>query len=79
MFLTTSTVTHIPFSKAEKVKIAEGNASADPASSVGIVKVEDEKGFPPIEIDRQVLNDVIRGRLEEAFEPVKWKDCPRVL
>jgi len=63
-------VTHIPFSKAEKVKIAEGNASADPASSVGIVKVEDEKGFPPIEINRQVLNDVIRGRLEEAFELV---------
>jgi cell division protein FtsA len=63
-------VTHIPFSKAEKVKIAEGNASADPASSVGIVKVEDEKGFPPIEIKRQVLNDVIRGRLEEAFELV---------
>lgn len=63
-------VTHIPFAKAEKVKIAEGNASADPASSVGIVKVEDEKGFPPIEINRQVLNDVIRGRLEEAFELV---------
>ncbi|MDA7610971.1 cell division protein FtsA [bacterium] len=63
-------VTRIPFSKAEKVKVAEGNASADPASSVGIVKVEDEKGFPPIEIKRQVLNDVIRGRLEEAFELV---------
>ena len=63
-------VTNIPFSKAEKVKIAEGNASADPASSIGIVKVEDEKGFQPIEINRQVLNDVIRGRLEEAFELV---------
>lgn len=61
-------VTHIPFSKAEKVKIAEGNASGDPATSVGVVKVEDEKGFPPIEIARQLLNDVIRGRLEEAFE-----------
>ena len=34
------------------------------------MKVEDEKGFPPIEINRQVLNDVIRGRLEEAFELV---------
>jgi cell division protein FtsA len=63
-------VTHISFSKAEKVKLAEGNASADPASSVGIVKVEDEKGFPPVEINRQTLNEVIRGRLEEAFELV---------
>lgn len=66
-------VTHIPFTKAEKIKIAEGNASADPASSVGIVKVEDEKGFPPVEINRQVLNDVIRGRIEEAFNLVKEK------
>jgi len=63
-------ITHIPFAKAEKVKIAEGNALADPMSSVGIVKVEDEMGAPPIEISRQVLNDVIRGRMEEAFELV---------
>lgn len=63
-------VTHIPFSKAEKVKIAEGNATADPALSVGIIKVEDEKGFSPVEISRQVLNEVIRGRLEEVFELV---------
>jgi len=61
-------VTHIPFSKAEKVKIAEGNASADPAHSVGSIKVKDEKGFPDIELNRQLLNDVIRGRLEETLE-----------
>ncbi|MDB2429634.1 cell division protein FtsA [Akkermansiaceae bacterium] len=63
-------VTHIPFTKAEKVKIAEGHASADPAHSVGVVKVDDEQGAPAVEIKRQLLNDVIRGRLEETFEIV---------
>ncbi|MGJ8698192.1 MAG: cell division protein FtsA [Verrucomicrobiaceae bacterium] len=63
-------VTHIPFSKAEKVKIDEGHASADPAHSVGTIKVPDEKGFPEIELNRQLLNDVIRGRLEETLELV---------
>jgi cell division protein FtsA len=63
-------VTHIPFSKAEKVKVAEGNASADPAHSVGTIQVKDEKGFPDIELNRQLLNDVIRGRLEETLELV---------
>lgn len=61
-------VTKIPFLKADKVKIAEGHASADPAHSVGMIKVPDEKGFPEIELNRQILNDVIRARLEDTLD-----------
>lgn len=64
-------VTHIPLSKAEQVKKTEGDASGDPAKSVGSVKVPDEAGFPEIELKRQILNDVIRMRLQETLELVK--------
>jgi cell division protein FtsA len=64
-------VTHIPLSKAEQVKKTEGDASGDPAKSVGLVTIEDEKGFPDIELKRQLLNDVIRGRMLETLELVK--------
>lgn len=64
-------VTHIPFSKAERVKIEEGDASGDAARSVGMVKVPDEKGFPEVEIRRGLLNEIIRGRLKETLELVK--------
>ncbi|MEZ7955623.1 MAG: cell division protein FtsA [Rubritalea sp.] len=64
-------VTHIPLSKAEQVKKTEGDASGDPAKSVGIVTIEDEKGFPDIELKRQLLNDIIRGRMLETLELVK--------
>jgi cell division protein FtsA len=66
-------VTHIPLSKAEQVKKTEGDASGDPAKSVGVVTIEDEKGFPDIEIKRQLLNDIIRGRMLETLELVKEK------
>jgi cell division protein FtsA len=66
-------VTHIPLSKAEQVKKTEGDASGDAAKSVGIVTIEDEKGFPDIEIKRQLLNDIIRGRMVETLELVKEK------
>ena len=64
-------VTHIPLSKAEQVKKTEGDASGDAAKSVGIVTIEDETGFPDIEIKRQLLNDIIRGRLLETLSLVK--------
>lgn len=63
--------THISFSKAETLKKTEGDASGDPARSVGQVTVPDENGFPEVDIDRQLLNDVIRGRLEETLSLVK--------
>ena len=64
-------VTHIPLSKAEKVKKTEGDCSGDAARSVGMVTIPDEKGFPDIELERQLLNAIIRGRLEETLELVK--------
>ena len=66
-------VTHIPLSKAEQVKKSEGDASGDPAKSSGSVKVPDEAGFPEVEIKRQILNDVIRMRLQETLELVKGR------
>jgi len=62
-------VTHIPLSKAEKIKIAEGDASGNP--SAGVVKVTDENGRLEEEIDRQTLNDIIRYRLMETMELVR--------
>ncbi|MGC4016862.1 MAG: cell division protein FtsA [Luteolibacter sp.] len=64
-------VTGLPFTKAEGLKVKEGDASADPARSVGSVKVIDEKGFAEAEVRRQVLNEVIRQRLEETLRLVK--------
>ncbi len=64
-------VTQMPLSKAEKVKCTEGDASGDPARSVGTVTIPDDKGFPELEIKRQLLNDIIRGRLEETLQLVK--------
>ncbi|MFD0895084.1 cell division protein FtsA [Luteolibacter ambystomatis] len=64
-------VTGLPFTKAESLKIKEGDASADPARSVGSVKVTDDKGFAEAEVRRQVLNEVIRQRLEETLRLVK--------
>ncbi len=66
-------VTHIPLSKAELLKKTEGDVSGDPARSVGVVTVNDEKGFTESEIQRSLLNDVVRGRLEETFMLVKEK------
>jgi cell division protein FtsA len=64
-------VTHIPLSKAELIKKTEGDASGDAGRSGGTVVVPDEKGFPEIEIKRQILNEVIRWRLQETLELVK--------
>lgn len=66
-------VTQMPLSKAEKVKCTEGDASGDPARSVGTVTIPDDKGFPDLEIKRQLLNDIIRGRLEETLRLVQAK------
>ena len=66
-------VTQMPLSKAEKVKCTEGDASGDPARSVGTVTIPDDKGFPELEIKRELLNDIIRGRLEETLKLVRQK------
>jgi len=64
-------VTGLPFSKADRLKITEGDASADPSRSVGTAKLTDERGFAEVEVSRSVLNEVIRQRLEETLRLVK--------
>jgi cell division protein FtsA len=66
-------VTGLPFSKAEALKVTEGDASADPGKSVGTAKLTDERGFADVEIKRSILNEVIRQRLEETIKLVKQR------
>ncbi|MEY4243098.1 MAG: cell division protein FtsA [Verrucomicrobiota bacterium] len=63
-------VTGLPFSKADLMKIKEGNASANPVHSVGTAKLTDDRGFAEVEVNRSVLNEVIRQRLEETLRLV---------
>jgi cell division protein FtsA len=60
-------VTGLSFLKAEMLKIREGDCSADPARAIGTIKVTDEKGFSEAEVKRQLLNEIIRQRLEETL------------
>lgn len=60
-------VTGLPWAKAEKVKIEDGDASGDPARSVGTIHVPDDRGFAEVSVPRQLVNDVIRTRLEETL------------
>ena len=66
-------VTGLPFSKSEKLKIMEGDASADPARSVGVAKLVDDRGFAEVEVRRSVLNEIIRQRLEETLRLVRQR------
>ncbi|MCU0780223.1 MAG: cell division protein FtsA [Akkermansiaceae bacterium] len=66
-------VTRLPFSTAERLKISEGDASADPARSVGVAKLEDERGYAGAEVPRAILNEVIRQRLEETLRLVRQR------
>jgi cell division protein FtsA len=63
-------VTGLPFSKAERLKITEGDASSDPVRSVGVARLTDDRGFAEVEVNRGVLNEVIRQRLEETLRLV---------
>jgi cell division protein FtsA len=63
-------VTNLPFSKAEQLKIHEGDASGDPAKSVGTARLHDDRGFAEVEVSRAVLNETIRQRLEETLRLV---------
>jgi len=66
-------VTGLPFSKAEALKVTEGDASSDPAKAVGSAKLTDERGFADVEVKRSILNEVIRQRLEETLKLVKQR------
>lgn len=64
-------VTGLPFSKAEALKITEGDASADPAKSVGNARLTDDRGYAEVEVKRSILNEIIRQRLEETLKLVR--------
>ena len=64
-------VTGLPFSKAERLKIFEGDASADALRSVGTAKLTDDRGYAEVEVSRAILNEVIRQRLEETLSLVR--------
>lgn len=66
-------VTGLPFSKAEQLKLTEGDATADPVRSVGNARLTDDRGFAEVEVSRAVLNEVIRQRLEETLRLVKQR------
>lgn len=64
-------VAKIPHSKAESLKIDEGDAFANEATSLGQIQVSDEHGMLDITIERLQLNQIIRFRLEEILYLVK--------
>ena len=69
-------LTELPFSKAEMLKIREGDASGDYSRSVGGIKIPvDEKGFTHQEVKRELLNEVIRQRMLEILTLV-YKRLP---
>ena len=70
-------LTGLPFSRAETLKIKEGDASGDQSRSVGGIKIPvDEKGFSQQEVKRELLNEVIRQRMLEILELVKKRLPP---
>ncbi len=65
-------LTELPFSKAEALKVREGDASGDLSRSVGGIKIPfDDKGFTHQEVKREVLNEVMRQRMLEILTLVK--------
>jgi cell division protein FtsA len=64
-------VTGLPFSKAERLKVTEGHASADPVHSLGNARLTDDRGFAEVEVSRAVLNELIRQRLGEVLRLVR--------
>ena len=63
--------TGLPFSKAERLKVIEGDASGDPENSLGTAQLAHKKGDQKFEVSRSILNDVIRKRLEEILQLVR--------
>jgi cell division protein FtsA len=65
-------LTELPFSKAEEIKIKEGDVSGSPARSLGGIRLPvDAKGFTHPEVKRELLNEVMRQRMGEMLTLVK--------
>ena len=63
-------VTGLPLSKAESLKISDGDASPSAAGAPGMARLTDEHGYADVEVSRADLNEIIRNRLEETLRLV---------
>jgi cell division protein FtsA len=70
-------LTELQFSKAEEIKIQEGDVSGSPARSLGDIKLPvDAKGFTHPGVKRELLNEVMRQRMWEILTLVKKRLPP---
>ena len=65
-----SLVYKIPLSKAERLKVEEGNAKIDTENASDMIKLDDDTGFGR-EIERGELSEVIHFRVREMMEQIK--------
>ena len=63
--------TGLPFSKAELLKVIEGDVSGNPEKSLGTAVLTDEKDAKKVEVQRTMLNEVIRQRVEKILKSVR--------
>jgi cell division protein FtsA len=63
--------TGLPFSKAELLKVIEGDVSGNPEKSLGTAVLTDEKDAEKVEVQRTMLNEVIRQRVEIILKSVR--------
>lgn len=65
--------TGIPLSRAERLKITEGNAFPSSGASAGLARLPAEGATQEVSIPRQVLNEIINERLVETLKMVQSK------
>lgn len=66
-------LTNIPLTRAEILKITEGDASSSASRAVGIAKLPATEVMREVSIERAVLNDIIHQRVAETLQIVKSK------
>ncbi len=66
-----SVVLRIPLSRAERLKVEEGNCAVDPDSAAGTITLEGDAHFVGRSVDRETLNGVINARMTEIFDLVR--------
>lgn len=63
----------IPNSRAELVKVTEGNCLYEDVAEDDLLRIEDDNGFVLGEVERAFLNEVIYLRTREILEQVKTR------
>ena len=61
----------IPMSKAERLKVEEGDVTLGLALPEETIVLKDETGFAGREINREMLNTIVHLRVRETFEMIK--------